>query len=219
MTVEEFAKLAAAIKTYYPKDNMLPTDETMDLWYDMLQDLDYQSAYIGLKKYVATNKFPPAVSDIISCAADVRTPQELNEMEAWALVSRAIRNSSYNSVEEFAKLPPIVQKTVGLPDQLRTWALDEDYNEEVVSSNFIKCYKTVAAREKEVSKLPRVIRAAIEMANAGSYAAQIEEKRRQMMNPVGIEDKRGSDKEEMKHMSVDAEEKLKRLYAELGSGK
>ena len=121
----------------------------MELWYDMLKDMDYQSAYIGLKNHVATSKFAPTIADIRNGAV-ISQPQELNEMEAWSIVSKAIRNSGYNSVEEFAKLPPLVQKAVGLPSQLRTWALDENYNEEVVSSNFIKCYQNELSRQREL---------------------------------------------------------------------
>lgn len=178
MTVDEFARLADAIKTYFPRDNMLPTDIAMELWYDMLKDMDYQSAYIGLKNHVATSKFAPTIADIRNGAV-ISQPQELNEMEAWSLVSKAIRNSGYNSVEEFAKLPPLVQKAVGLPSQLRTWALDENYNEEVVSSNFIKCYRNELAKQRELQKMPQNVRNLIESANAGSYSAQIADKRQQ----------------------------------------
>lgn len=178
MTVDEFAKLADAIKTYFPRDNMLPTDTAMELWYDMLKDMDYQLAYIGLKNHVATSNFAPTIADIRNGAV-ISQPQELNEMEAWSLASKAIRNSGYNSVEEFAKLPTLVQKAVGLPSQLRTWALDENYNEEVASSNFIKCYRNELAKQREFQKMPQSVRNLIEKANSGSYSAQIAEKRQQ----------------------------------------
>lgn len=181
MTFKEFGMLADAIKTYFPKDNMLPTAEAMELWFDMLKDLDYQSAAYGLKKYVSLNKFPPAISDIREHAASISKPDELNEMEAWALVRNAISNSCYNSMEEFAKLPPLVQKAVGLPGQLRIWAMDEDYNEDVISSNFIKCYRSEAQKEKVFQKMPGYVKDAIEEANKGSYPAQIEQKRKEMI--------------------------------------
>lgn len=176
MTFKEFGQLADAIKTYFPRDNMLPTPTAMELWYDMLKDIDYQTAYIGLKNHVATSKFAPTIADIRNGAA-IKQPQELNEMEAWALVSRAIRNSTYNSVEEYSKLPPVVQKAVGLPSQLRTWAMDEDYNEQVVLSNFIKCYRTEVARRNEFEKLPSDMQRLIRSASVGSPAAQIDAKR------------------------------------------
>ena len=74
MNVDEFAKLADAIKTYFPRDNVLPTDNAMELWFDMLKDLDYKSAYIALKKHVATSSFPPTIADIRKNASDFQNP-------------------------------------------------------------------------------------------------------------------------------------------------
>ena len=64
MTAKEFANLTAAIKTYYPRDYVIPTDKAMELWFNSLKDLDYQNACRGLKKYVETNKFSPSIADI-----------------------------------------------------------------------------------------------------------------------------------------------------------
>lgn len=179
--------IADAIKTYYPRDNVLPTDKAMGLWYDMLKDLDYQTAYVALKKHVVKSKFAPTIADILENAEDITQPQQLNEMEAWSLVSRAIRNSGYNSVEEFAKLPPVVQKCVGQPEQLRTWALDEDYNETVVSAAFIKTYRVEETRAREIEKMPKDIRRLIERVNQNSLSAQIQAKTQEVVK-LSLED-------------------------------
>lgn len=208
MTFKEFGKLADAIKTYFPRDNMLPTDTAMELWYDMLKDMDYQSAYIGLKNHVATSKFAPTIADIRNGAV-ISQPQELNEMEAWSLVSKAIRNSGYNSADEFAKLPLLVQKAVGLPSQLRTWALDENYNEQVAMSSFQRAYKAELKRHEELQKMPQNVRNLIEKANAGSYSAQIDDKRQKAIESAN-ERKQGEIKAlEMKLEGVPMPERYK----------
>lgn len=208
MTFKEFGKLADAIKTYFPRDNMLPTDTAMELWYDMLKDMDYQSAYIGLKNHVATSKFAPTIADIRNGAV-ISQPQELNEMEAWSLVYKAICNSTYNSVSEFEKLPPLVQKAVGLPDSLRQWAMTENLNLEVVMSNFQRAYKAELHRHEELQKMPQNVRNLIEKANIGSYSAQIAEKRQQAIESAS-ERKQGEIKAlEMKHECVPMPEKCK----------
>ena len=137
---------------------------------------------VALKAYILSDisGFAPGIGQLVGKIQTISQPQELNEMEAWSLVSRAIRNSTYNSVEEFAKLPPLVQKAVGLPDQLRTLAMDENYNEQVASSNFIKCYRTEVTRSQELSKMPSDVRKIIERACNGSYVAQIDEKRKSL---------------------------------------
>ena len=79
-------------------------------------------------------------------------------MEAWALVSKAIRRSAYNSREEYEKLPESVQKAVGSSNQLYAWAMDTEYNESVVSSHFVRCYRTIVERENTIAKMPENIR-------------------------------------------------------------
>ena len=159
MTFKEFGQLADAIKTYFPRDNVLPTRESMELWYDMLKDLDYKYAYLGLKMHVASCKFAPTIADIREQATSTVQSQGLNEMEAWAFVSKALRNGLYGAEEEFAKLPELVQKAVGNPSNLRNWAqTDADSVENVIQSNFMRAYRTEAKRQREYEKLPDTVK-------------------------------------------------------------
>lgn len=160
--------------------------ETVDVWYMMLSDYDYNLVAMALKAYILsdTSGFTPSIGQLVSKIQTITKPHELSEMEAWSLVSKAIRNSGYNSVEEFAKLPPLVQKAVGLPDQLKIWALDENYNEQVISSNFMRCYRNELARNDELSKMPSEVKALISSIYKNSYSAQIEEKREEAIKSL-----------------------------------
>lgn len=179
MTVVETKKIIAVMLVSYPNFRPTDIDSMANTWSDMLSEYSYSQVSMALKAYILsdTSGFAPAISQIIAKIQTISTPQELSEAEAWALVSKAIRNSGYNSVEEFAELPPLVQKAIGLPDQLRAWALDENYNEQVVSSNFMRCYRNELAKHEELSKMPTDVRTLIENASKGSYSAKIEEKR------------------------------------------
>lgn len=181
MTREEIQDFLAMIQAAYPNFNPPSKTAAVNAWKLALEEYEEKPVHMAFKLYMQTNTsgFAPTPGQIIDKIHTMTQPQELNEMEAWSLVSKVIRNSGYNSVEEFAKLPPLVQKAVGLPSQLRTWALDENYNEEVVSSNFIKCYRNELARQRELQKMPQNVRNLIERANEGSYSAQIDEKRQQ----------------------------------------
>ena len=165
----------------YPNYKPNNISETVDVWQMMLSDYDYNLVAMALRAYILsdTSGFAPSIGQLVGKIQAITKPEELNEMEAWSLVSKAIRNSGYNSVEEFAKLPPLVQKAVGLPDQLMTWALDENYNEQVVSSNFMRCYRTELARHEELSKMPAEIKDLIDSVSNNSYSARIEKKREQ----------------------------------------
>ena len=102
-----------------------------------------------------------------------------------------------------------MQKAVGLPSQLRTWALDENYNEEVASSNFIKCYRNELAKQRELQKMPQNVRNLIERANEGSYSAQIEQKRQNMMESANTREQVEIKALEAKHNGVPMPEKYK----------
>ncbi len=186
MTVIEAKKIIAVMLVSFPNFKPTDVDSMAETWADMLSEYSYSQVSMALKAYIVsdTSGFAPAIGQLVGKIKTISQPQELNEMEAWSLVSRAIRNSTYNSVEEFAKLPPMVQKAVGLPNQLRTWAMDENYNEQVASSNFIKCYRTEVARSQELSKMPSDVRKIIERACNGSYVAKIDEKRTQAVKSL-----------------------------------
>lgn len=170
----------------YPNYKPNNISETVDVWQMMLSEYDYNIVATSLKAYILsdTSGFAPSIGQLVWKIQFITQPHELNEMEAWALVSKAIRNSGYNSVDEFAKLPPLVQKAVGLPDQLMAWALDENYNEQVVSSNFMRCYRTELSRHEELSKMPAEVKDLIENAFKNSYSSQIEDKREQAMKSL-----------------------------------
>lgn len=153
MTKQEFSVLAMAIKAVYP--NMLPDNGAMDVWYRMLQDLDYESASIALQTHMMTSRFPPTIADI---RGGCTKREELSEMEAWALTLKAIRNGLYGAEEEFAKLPEIVQKTVGSPAVLREWAGTNCGSGSVTESNFLRAYRTQAERAKHEAQISPAVK-------------------------------------------------------------
>lgn len=179
LTRDETKRIIRIMCDSYP--NYKPTDlaETIDVWAMMLEEYTYEQISVALKTYVLsdTSGFAPSVGQLVSKVQTFTQPQELNEMEAWALVSRAIRNSGYNSESEYAKLPAIVQAAVGMPSQLRQWALDENYNEEVVMSQFQRCYRTELKRQEEFQKLPSNVQMLIQNASKNSPKSRIQEKR------------------------------------------
>ena len=90
-------------------------------------------------------------------------------MEAWLLVSKALRNGTYGAIEEFNKLPPLVQKAVGSPHNLRNCSqTDTNSIENAVQSNFMRSYRLVVNRENEIKQLPADVRTLIENVNKTS---------------------------------------------------
>ena len=179
MTREETVKIIRIMVDSYP--NYKPNDisETVDVWHMMLSDYDYNLVAMALKAYILsdTSGFAPSIGQLVDKMKSITSPQELNEMEAWALVCDALQNSGYNYAEEYAKLPPLVQKAVGLPKQLQAWALTENLNKDVVGSNFMRCYRIEVERQNEISKMPQNVMELLEKISSESHSCHIEKKR------------------------------------------
>lgn len=173
MTKKEMAEILAIMQANYPDDFRGMSDAAMhgkiNLWFMQFRDDDYKEVLAAVMAHIATdtNRFMPPVGVIKAKLVELRQPDEMTEMEAWDLVSRATRNSIYNSADEFAKLPPVVQRLVGSPSQLREWAaMDTETLQSVVASNFQRSYKVRAKHEREYLALP---------ANVKNYMASLTE--------------------------------------------
>lgn len=211
MTIKEARKFVAVLMVTYPNYNPIDEELAAETWSGVTEEYTYEQVNMALRSYMKSSAsgFAPVPGQIIDKIHTMTQPQELNEMEAWSLVYKAICNSTYNSVSEFEKLPPLVQKAVGLPDSLREWAMTENFNHEVVMSNFQRAYKAELKRHEELQKMPQNIRNLIEKANVGSHSAQIAEKRQQAIESAN-ERKQGEIKAlETKHEGTPMPEKYK----------
>lgn len=160
-TLAIMSVLKAAYPAYYRGMNRKDADAAVSLWAEMFADEPAQVVALAVKSLIATDTkgFPPHIGAVKDSIVKLKQPNEMTEQEAWALVSKATRNSTYNAGEEFDKLPPVVQRIVGTPMQLREWAaMDSDTLQSVVASNFQRSYKARAAKEREFLALPSEIR-------------------------------------------------------------
>lgn len=174
MNREETVKIIRIMVDSYPNYKPNNISETVDVWNMMLSDYEYNLVAMALKAYILsdTSGFAPSIGQLVAKIQTLTKPQELSEMEAWSLVNQAISNSSNDYVEEFYKLPPIVQKCIGNSMQLHKWAMTENLNKEVVSSNFIRSYKVMVARQEEYMKMPQEIREVISTLSKNLYLHQ-----------------------------------------------
>lgn len=162
MDREETKKIIRIICASYPNYKPADISETIDVWANMLSEYSYEHIAVALKSYIATDTsgFAPSIGELIQKANSLVENGKLNEIEAWTLVSKALRNGYYGAEEEFAKLPPIVQKAVGSPEQIRLWSRTDDKSiETVISSNFMRTYKTEVKRAEEYARLPEDVKA------------------------------------------------------------
>ena len=165
MTKKEMAEIIAIMQSNYPDDFRGMSDKAMNgkinLWFMQFRDDDFKEVLAAVMAHIATdtNRFMPPVGVIKAKLTEVRLPEELTPQEAWALVDKATRNSTWNSGEEFAKLPPVLQRLVGAPSQLREWAaMDSETLNSVVASNFQRSYKVRAKNERDYLALPSSVK-------------------------------------------------------------
>lgn len=165
MNKKEAAQIIAIMQTNYPDEFRNMSDQAMmarvNLWAKMFEEYSYSEMEQAVYAHMATDtgRFMPPVGVIKTMLVKINQPEEMTEMEAWACVSKALRNSAYNSSEEFEKLPPVVQRLVGSPSQLREWGqMDSDTVNSVVASNFQRSYKARAKNERDYLALPSSVK-------------------------------------------------------------
>lgn len=159
MTKKEFALLAMAIKTYYPKEGLLPNEQAMELWYKQLQDLEYNVAEMALNKWVATNKWSPSIADIREISAAVKGGDIQDWGEGWEKVLNAIRSFGfYRQAEAMQSLDELTKTCV---ERIGFVNLCMSENIAADRANFRMIYEQLAARKKQDAQLPEGLKKAI----------------------------------------------------------
>ena len=161
MTKREVAELITILQANYPDTfKGLPEEAVgvrVALWYDFFREYPKEIVYAAAKSFMATDTkgFMPNVGQINEHIHRMKRSEDMTPSEAWGLVYKAICNSYYNAVEEFAKLPAACQRAVGDPQQLREWAqMEADVVQSVVASNFQKSFQIRQNRDRDFEKLP-----------------------------------------------------------------
>ncbi len=169
MTREETIQILALLKTAYPGFykgmSVKEANGAVALWHDMFADDAPALVAAAVMALFATDTkgFPPHIGAVKEKLRRLTMPEEMTEMEAWSLVQKAVRRGLYSSREEFDKLPPLLQRLVGSPNQLREWAMmDADIVQSVVASNFQRSFRVRAESHREYSLLPPDVRALVD---------------------------------------------------------
>lgn len=152
MNKKEFAIFASALRTYYPKENILPNEQALQLWFNQLNDIPYDVAEVTLNKWVATNKWSPSIADIREQATGLTQGEAKEWGEAWQDVLRAIRiYGSYEELKALDSLDEITRKTVKHLGY-RNLCFSENIQND--RANFRMIYEREQERAKQSAQLP-----------------------------------------------------------------
>ena len=168
MTLEETGVIMDILTTAYPRFYSGPDApdrmKTLTLWAEMFIHDDVAFVAAAVKAIIGSDEkgYPPHIGAVKAKLRLIIGDGELTEAEAWGIVAKALRNSTYGSREEFEKFPPVIKRIVGNPAQLREWSMmDSETVHSVVASNFQRSYRTILQREREIAKLPPDVKALV----------------------------------------------------------
>ena len=156
MNKKEFSQLVMALRTYYPRENILPNEQAMELWFFQLQDIPYEVAQAGLNKWVAINKWSPSIADIRDMSTGIIHGDIPSWSEAWEDVMRAVsRFGYYGAQEAMQTLSPLTRQAterIGFVNICRSENISAD------RANFRMIYEQLAERKKKDYQIPEALR-------------------------------------------------------------
>lgn len=151
MNRKEFLKVFSYLTAAIEKQ---PSKETIEVYYDMLRELDADLAMAAVKKVIAQEQYPvlPTIGKIMTAARDLCNMNRLTPGEAWGKVQRVIgHHGYYGEAEAVAELPAEVAEVV----KWMGWAdLCHSEKPDVIRAQFMRMYETQEARQREMEMLP-----------------------------------------------------------------
>lgn len=166
MTFKEFAYLANLIRTTYPREKIFPNNESMEIWFEMLQDIPFQAASAGLKKWIATEKWSPSIADIREMAVSVTSLPTPDWGQGWQEVIKAI--GRYGYMRESEALASMSPQTAEAVKRIGWQAICESENPETLRAQFRQVYEISEKREKQDAQLPQSLKNVIAQFQIGS---------------------------------------------------
>ena len=145
MTKGEVAKLLAVLAAAFPRFEV--DDLKVQVWHEMLGDLDYDVANIAIKKIIILNTFPPAIAEVRKTAIEISNSINITAAEAWGEVIRAVKKyGHYRAKEAIASMSPATAQVVRCIGWSEICLTEEPG---VIRAHFLKMYDQIAAREQE----------------------------------------------------------------------
>ena len=160
-TVDCITYLSAAYPGAYKRFTEQKFETLIAVWYNTFSEYPFETVMVGIQGYISTDTsgFPPSPGQVVKVIQDLTAEKEINSMEAWAIVKKAVNSPRDRMEETFRTLPPLIQKVVGGHHQLMAWGnVNEEEFETVIQSNFMRTYETEKRRQKQIDMLPERIR-------------------------------------------------------------
>ena len=159
-----------AYPSFYGRANAQTKKAVVSLWQEMLDGEEFEKVAIAVRAVIETDQsgYPPTIGKIKNKVHSLFDKRDMNEYEAWALVSQALKNSAYNSTGEFELLPAIVKRSIGSPETLKRWScICDPTSLHVASTGFMKRYREELDTEREYRVLSPTVKELVGKAKNG----------------------------------------------------
>lgn len=154
--------LKVAYPGFYSKMGKTDAEDTVSVWCDMFREEDVNVVKIALYKVIEEHTgFPPTIADIKTQIREMRRAAtgEKTDEEVWSQLKAAVSNGYYGAKEEFAKLPPELQRYLGTPNTLRELSqVDTDTFNTVTHGQFLKQIGIIRDRVRFDNETPPEIK-------------------------------------------------------------
>lgn len=161
MTAQEFSTLVKGMKAVYSDPRFIADNYAMEVWFNMLKDLDYEHVNAAIQRHMMTNPYPPTIADIRKGVNAVTSGYQKSGNEVWQDVDKIVRSlpigqEQVHQVAEiaFRGLPSPARRLLGGPERLIEMATEyslKDY--EVARMSFVRDYYGEDAQKKEQDAL------------------------------------------------------------------
>lgn len=157
MDKKEFAILADAIKSFYPKETLIPTPQAATLWYEELKDLDFDTAMTAVKMHVHSSQWAPTIFEIRSKVADMRTSGS-DWSDGWEQVTKAVGRFGY--LDEAGALASMDPETAAVVKRLGWKQICMTNVDDIgtLRANFRMIYQQKSEKQKQEQTVPDALK-------------------------------------------------------------
>jgi hypothetical protein len=177
MSEQETLKILTVLRAAYPmfyrglKDG--DAKAVVNLWQIQFAEDSYKDVSLAVHTLISTrtDTFPPVIGEIKEVLRSITHPDEIPSGDAWDMVMKCIKRGGYHAAEDWANLPAEVRVAVSV-DEIKRHAENEDFNEGVEKSLFLKRWAVMRDKRKTEQQMPPSLRAQIEARRTALETAQ-----------------------------------------------
>ena len=157
MTKKELLNIFPILSNEY--SNFVVNEEKLLVWYELLRDLDTRFVKCAVLMHISESKYPPTVAEIRKKALSLSKPKELNGLEAYNEVVKAINTYGFRRVNEaYNSLPTEIVKVI---KNIGWRELCLSNSPDTIRKQFIKMYEQ--GIENESDHLPEGLKEKISL--------------------------------------------------------